>query len=293
MKAIVKTTQCLDIITLRSRQVQSAEQWQDALPSWCPFLGVPYMTPPGSADDEEDLRGRGTSSEEIPTVLFLGNGKFLRLKAFILGRICEILPRHPPATCPFDELRVDNKARLYQEGRYAYECIEFIRQRDRRGEVNLDETVLGKALDSTSGNGLLACLERTKGTQPNQFTAPQIAQMSSFSRPFHGMQLCTFSCDNVISACGVEPAQNQFEEEEGGKVIGVDFAVVPHAARIGDRVCAIQGCRQLVVLRRFHCLPGRFERFYTVVGGAKIRDRAGHDIISEVGADRLSTFTLI
>ncbi|OJI96458.1 hypothetical protein ASPVEDRAFT_238459 [Aspergillus versicolor CBS 583.65] len=311
MKAIIKVTQCLDIITLRSRQVQSAGQWQDALPSWCPFLGVPYMTPTKSADDEEDLRSRGSSSDGIPTVSFLENGTLLRLEGFVLGRICERLSRHPPATCPFENLKPDNEDRLYQEGRYAYECIEFIRRPDRRGKVDLDETVLGTALDSTSSNGLLACLETTKGTQPNQFTTPQIAQMNSFSRSFHGMQLCTFSCDNVISAGGVNPALNWLEEKEGEEVIPVDFAIVPQAARKHDRLCAIQGCHQLVVLRRVYRPRRRFYRsrcrfysprhqfysprcrIYSVVGGAKLYDRTGHDIISWVGVDRLRTFTLV
>ncbi|KAJ0419199.1 heterokaryon incompatibility protein-domain-containing protein [Aspergillus carlsbadensis] len=68
MRAIVKVTRSLNIITLRSRQASPAEEWQDALPSWCPFLGVPYMNPPEGVDDVKGLHVR--ASDDNPTFLF-------------------------------------------------------------------------------------------------------------------------------------------------------------------------------------------------------------------------------
>ncbi|OJI97961.1 hypothetical protein ASPVEDRAFT_79633 [Aspergillus versicolor CBS 583.65] len=269
VQAMMTATRSLKIITLRSRQTSPEQEWQDSLPSWCPFLGVPYMDPPRSSGD---LR------VDNPTFSFSRDGKFLHVKGIVHGKICDRLPRFPPANRPFEPLKAKHVARLFYERNYAYECIQFMKESGLCGDVDLNERVLGKALDARPGDNLISYLERTKGRRRPRFSGSQIAQMSNFSQSFHGMQLCMF----VVDA----PSTRHDEEEV---TIWVDFAIVPRAARNGDRICAIQGCEQLVVLR--NVCQGR--RFYRVIGEARVCSNTGDQIISQAPVSSLKTFTLI
>jgi hypothetical protein len=139
-------------------------------------------------------------------------------KSSSVPRIRDRLFRFPPANRPFEELRPEHAARIYYERHYAYECIDFIKEHNRRGDVELNETVLGEAMSIDGGDGLLAWLGRRNRRRPARFKARQIAQMGDFSRSLHDMQLGTFRCDK-LSAYGVDTAPSELKEEEAEKAI--------------------------------------------------------------------------
>ncbi|KAL2830895.1 hypothetical protein BDW59DRAFT_158330 [Aspergillus cavernicola] len=279
MQEIVSASQSLYMITLRARQVSPPEGWQDELPSWCPYLGVPYMNHPrpDSPDrpdsPEEDTRLRVTDG----VANFSTDGKLLHVKGIILGEIRNTLARFPPANHPYENLMFEHTGRLWYEGKYARECIEFI-EKPGHDAVDLDRTVLGKAMNGDDNLGLLACLLRR-----DRLNAPQISQLNGFAKSFHAMQLCTFRCDD-LSAYGA----NNTKMALNGEMF--DFAIIPQKARRGDVLCAIRGCEQLMVVRRCHHEQGEF---YSVVGEAKVYLQTGHDILSRLDPSRLTLLTIV
>ncbi|KAJ6032628.1 hypothetical protein N7540_003360 [Penicillium herquei] len=133
-QGIIKETQSLNIITLRARQVSSSEKWQQSLPSWCPFLGVPYTNHPKLQDERAVTTEDGFAN-------FSESGKVLHVKGVRIGEIHHILSRLPLAESPFVKLRSENRAKLIYEHKYAYRCLEFLVSRER---VDLDRTVLSE-----------------------------------------------------------------------------------------------------------------------------------------------------
>ncbi|KAL2817710.1 heterokaryon incompatibility protein-domain-containing protein [Aspergillus cavernicola] len=266
-QAIIKNTQNLSIITIRGRQAYPLEQWQfDLLPSWCPFFGVPYLNKPLPSEDY--TRRYGT--EEI--AIFSADGKIMHTKGLILGKINSVTDHKHFVSQSFKDIEWVNKARVDSERNYACKCIALIEAQAGKG-ADLYSTVLWNVLDREFG--LLECLQEMA-----ELTAKQQSQLNKFAEYFHSRQLCFFTYDDDPIFRESAAAQSL---PDG---IPFDFAIIPGRACVGDLLCAILGCEQLVVLRA----QGKH---YQVIGEAKVVDRTDHDILYYFGPSKYRSFALL
>ena len=271
-KSIIMETQSLHIITLRGRQVPPQEEcmkWQYAMPSWCPFFGVSYMSDPLP---RHATRSYGT--EGIAT--FSVDGRLLHVKGVVLGMICEAGPQRSTNNLPFKNVDlIEDKLRFHDELMFAHKCAGFIEA--RAGEdSDLNRTVLA---DIVAGeiedgkDGLLACLEKR-----SELGIKCKNSLNRFARFFHSRQLCIFRYDESFIDI------SSYKNIPSDKILS-DFAIIPGRACSNDILCAIVGTEHPIVLRR----QGEH---YEVLGEAKIFSRTCDDILTHAGASKHRDFTL-
>lgn len=267
-KSIIMETQSLHIITLRGRQAEPQEEcmkWQYAMPSWCPFFGVPYISDPLPRGPTRSYETGGNVSD----------GKHLRVKGVVLGMICETGPQRSINDLRFEKIDfIHDKLRFHDELAYAHKCVAFIKQRAGI-DYDLNRTVLADIVagDNKNGtHGLLYCLE--KGTEHD---TTHMDSLNDFARFFHSRQLCIFGYDDPsIYASSLKETRRD--------IIASDLAIIPGRACPRDVLCAIIGTEHPIVLRRQ-------DEQYEVLGEAKIFSRVCDDILTHVGPSKHRLYT--
>ena len=275
VKSIIMETQSLHIITLRGRQVRPQEEcmkWQYAMPSWCPFFGVSYMSDPLPRHATNFYGTEGIAAFSI-------DGRLLHVKGVVFAMICEAGPQRSTNNLPFENVDFNkDKLRFHHELMYAHKCAEFIEAR-AGDDSDLNGTVLADIVpgDNEDGeNGLLRCLEKRSELDPIRKEG-----LNRFARFFHTRKLCIFRYDDsFIDISNL----SSYKDIASDKILS-DFAIIPGRACSNDILCAIVGTEHPIVLRQ----QGEH---YEVLGEAKIFSRTCDDILTYVGTSKYRDFTL-
>lgn len=244
-KAIIESTQSLHIIIIKGRQTPPSalgeDGWQLQMPSWCPYLAMPYRCRPIEPQRMPSFFAEKASPS-------FGNGS-LRAKGFVIGKVTYTVLRQ---TC-LDNPRKTwwDKADIRRERNHYLRCLEL-------GMIGMPQSVHNvlQSLESTSCT-LLAGQDQEFDVQyllnivMNKLGDDEALALRKVRNLGASRSVCSFKLNRAVAKTLVY-----------GKTAPVArinrIALAPRAVRTGDYLCAILGCATPVVLRkigtRYHVL---------------------------------------
>lgn len=271
--AMIEETKSLHILLIRARQMLprgSHNNWQKQLPTWCPFVGVPYKVPVSSGSD---------TREAMPNMPISGTGDkgLLHTKGVILGKVFQVQRSSSPGIFKkFENYKDHLKAR-----NKVWEYIQFIawgssKQRNRR-KSSLSEGIF-KAVEtkyrknkyyqffargpSKQNNRLETAVEkinqlaslhndscpmafgsvsdRSVSDGSEKFDHKLNSELQKFAYFTFAQAICSFKWEKSLHNQCANVPQNG---------VTLDHALSPNTARRGDVICAICGCETPVLLR--------------------------------------------
>jgi hypothetical protein len=236
-RAMIESMQSLYIIVIRGRQKPphaSDEEWQLDMPSWCPYFATPYSSCSIGIQQKPSLFGEKAK--------FSFGYDSLRVKGFVIGRVCRTVSRHghlgDKGKDWWDKRDID------EEWEHYLTCLflgSVDRQDDARtGWMSIEattRTLLAGQAEEVSG------VEMLQGSWAGHVADTTILTLRDMWNIGKSRSVCAFrlgrEARRALSVNNI-PGARSFN----------CVALVPGTVRRGDVICTIIGCPTPVVLRR-------------------------------------------
>ena len=224
---MIEETKSLHILVIRSRQKppKKLNDWQKRLPTWCPFVGVPYKNMISSEDTT-------TTANHNAPIFFTNGGRVLYAKGVIVGRLCE--GQHSSSfgsPKKFGNSRDLHCAEEKLNTYYQFIARMYSKRRNSRMPSICKTILASQCRDSLS----------TSCTASAGYSTDCINFYQKFAQITFARAIYEFRWKRSLPSQGINVAQNDAVW---------DCAYVPNNAQRGDVICAICGCEKAVLLRR-------------------------------------------
>jgi hypothetical protein len=227
---LIKRTQSLYILTIRSRQISSEKiEWQRSMPSWCPFVGTPYRVPKTTKHSPE-------VGQNDAKIYFIEDEDHLVLKTtgIVLGKVLQI--QKSKLREQFRRFRSD------KDRNRALKQVQSYRNFLSRFHFTKFPACPRESNAPTTGFG-------SEGVwYPSGFDPKMTSALENFTRRTFGRAICLLKWNVGV-------------EREKGRLRGC--AWVPNDARPGDHICLLSGYKTAPIL--LHPIG---EQYFRVIGDA-------------------------
>jgi hypothetical protein len=236
-RLFIESMQSLYVIVIRGRQKSPSawgdDKWQLAMPSWCPYLAMPYECCSIEPQHEPSLFA------EKADCIFVKNK--LQVKGFIIGKVLQTISRRVQPrvgeTEWWDQTDIDQELKHYRK------CVAL-------GLVGMpnDKPTIRMCIEATTRtlladrSGKVSGIE-ILGSKTRDVEGPELVALRDIWNNGKSRLVCSFRLSRA--------ARRALYSSKAAPATWINrVALVPCTVRPGDAICTILGCPTPVVLRR-------------------------------------------